>query len=174
MRLFDDTEKAFALKTDSLHKAMEAKKLHRNFMGYTAGTTRLMVGLGMSSIGDSWYSFAQNVKTVEDYQVIVNKGEFPLLRGHLLSDEDLLIREHILNIMCHFETKWDTDRLKFPELKESLEKLQEMEKDGLVILTEDGLTVPEKGRPYVRNICMAFDLRLIRNKPTTRIFSMTI
>jgi oxygen-independent coproporphyrinogen-3 oxidase len=164
----------FALKTDSLHKAMEAKKLHRNFMGYTAGTTKLMVGLGMSSISDSWYSFAQNVKTVEEYQELVNKGEFPLLRGHLLTDEDLVIREHILNIMCHFETDWSKDRLKFPELQAGLEKLKEMEKDGLLVLSEHGLTVTEKGRPYIRNICMAFDLRLIRKKPTTRLFSMTI
>jgi oxygen-independent coproporphyrinogen-3 oxidase len=64
--------------------------------------------------------------------------------------------------------------LKFPELNECLERLKEMEQDGLVSLTENGLSVPEKARPFVRNICMAFDLRLIRNKPTTRIFSMTI
>lgn len=164
----------FALPTDNLHAAMEAKELHRNFMGYTAGTTKLMVGLGMSSISDSWYSFAQNVKTVEEYQDLVNQGEIPLLRGHLLTDEDLIIREHILNIMCHFETSWSAERLKFPELEAAINKLSEMEKDGLVVLTEDGLEVPEKGRPYVRNICMAFDLRLIRNKPTTRLFSMTI
>ena len=42
--------------------------------------TALMVGLGMSAISDSWYSFAQNVKTVEEYQEIVNQEEFPLLR----------------------------------------------------------------------------------------------
>ena len=55
----------FALKTDGLYKAVKNKTLHRNFMGYTSGKTQLMVGLGMSSISDSWYSFAQNVKTVE-------------------------------------------------------------------------------------------------------------
>lgn len=164
----------FALPTDSLYKAMENKTLHRNFMGYTAGKTHLMVGLGMSSISDSWYSFAQNVKTVEEYQELVNKGEFPLLRGHLLTDEDLIIREHILNIMCQFETDWTESRLQFPELDEVKERLVEMEKDGLLELTENGLKVPESGRPYVRNICMAFDLRLIKNKPKTRIFSMTI
>lgn len=164
----------FALKSDSLYKAMETKTLHRNFMGYTAGKTKLMVGLGMSSISDSWYSFAQNVKTVEAYQELVNKGEIPLLRGHLLTDEDLVIRQHILNIMCHFETSWKDDELKFPELNECLSRLAEMEKDGLVKISENGLSLPEKARPYVRNICMAFDLRLIRNKPTTRIFSMTI
>lgn len=164
----------FALKTDNLYEAMVNKTLHRNFMGYTAGKTKLMVGLGMSSISDSWYSFAQNVKTVEEYQELVNKGEFPLLRGHLLNEEDLVIREHILNIMCHFETDWSDSRLQFPELNDSLKRLEEMEKDGLVVLTETGLSIPEKARPYVRNICMAFDLRLLRNKPTTKVFSMTI
>lgn len=164
----------FALKTDNMHQAMLDKKLHRNFMGYTAGKTKLMVGLGMSSISDSWYSFAQNVKTVEEYQELVNKGEIPLLRGHLLTAEDLIIREHILNIMCHFETSWKEERLQFPELAECLERLSEMEKDGLVEIIEDGIKLPEAARPFVRNICMAFDLRLVRNKPETRIFSMTI
>lgn len=164
----------FALKTDNMHQAMTEKGLHRNFMGYTAGKTKLMIGLGMSSISDSWYSFAQNVKTVEEYQSLVNQGEIPLLRGHLLSEEDLVIREHILNIMCHFETSWKEDRLKFPELNDCIERLREMEKDGLVIMTEDGLKLPERSRPFVRNVCMAFDLHLVRKKPSTRVFSMTI
>jgi oxygen-independent coproporphyrinogen-3 oxidase len=164
----------FALKTDNMHTAMVEKSLHRNFMGYTAGKTKLMLGLGMSSISDSWYSFAQNVKTVEEYQELVNKGEFPVFKGHLLNKEDLIIREHILNIMCHFETSWKADALKFNELPECIVRLKEMEKDGLVVLNKDGLKLPESARPFVRNICMAFDLRLIRKKPDTRVFSMTI
>ena len=164
----------FALKTDSMHSAMENKTLHRNFMGYTASKTQLMIGLGMSSISDSWYAFAQNAKTIEEYTELVNEGKIPLFRGHLLSDEDLIIRQHILNIMCHFETSWELAEMKFPELKECLERLTEMEQDGLVQITANGLSLPEKARPFVRNICMAFDLQLIRNKPTTRIFSMTI
>ncbi len=164
----------FALASDNLHEAMVDKTLHRNFMGYTAGKTKLMVGLGMSSISDSWYSFAQNVKTVEEYQELVNAGQIPLLRGHHLTDEDLIIREHILNIMCHFETDWHEDRLKFPELHDCIERLREMEQDGLVIMTPTGIRLPEAARPFVRNVCMAFDLRLLRNKPSTRVFSMTI
>ena len=164
----------FALESDNLYTSMTEKKLHRNFMGYTAGKTKLMIGLGMSSISDSWYSFAQNVKTVEEYQEVVNKGEIPLLRGHLLSDEDLIIREHILNIMCHFETSWAEDRMKFPELDTCIEKLEEMAKDGLVEITSTGLKLPETARPFVRNVCMAFDLHLSRKAPNTRVFSMTI
>jgi len=143
-------------------------------MGYTASKTRLMIGLGMSAIGDSWYAFAQNEKTVPEYEARANRGELPIFRGHLLNDEDRVIRQHILNIMCHFETAWDKQDSQFPQLAQCLLKLEEMEADGLVELSEHKLTVPESARPFVRNICMAFDLRLMRKAPDTRIFSMTI
>ncbi|WP_139957786.1 oxygen-independent coproporphyrinogen III oxidase [Flavicella sediminum] len=164
----------FALKTDSLYLSTVSKKLHRNFMGYSANKTQLMVGLGMSSIADSWYSFAQNVKTVKEYQDLVGKGEFPVFKGHLLSPEDLIIRKHILNIMCHFETSWEAIEMQFPELQTALSRLEEMEKDGLLEIHENGLSVPEKARPFVRNICMAFDLLLQKNKPQTNLFSKTV
>lgn len=164
----------FALESDSLFRSMRNKTLHRNFMGYTASKTRLMVGLGMSAIGDSWYAFAQNEKTVPEYQARANRGELPVFRGHLLSAEDRIIRQHILNIMCHFETSWERPEMQFSELRDCLCKLEEMETDGLLRLTEQKLVVPEAARPFVRNICMAFDLRLMRNAPETRIFSMTI
>lgn len=164
----------FALPSDTLYQSVVNKKLHRNFMGYSANKTQLMVGLGMSSIADSWYSFAQNVKTVKEYQEKVNAGDFPIFKGHLLSKEDLIIRKHILNIMCHFETSWEVESMKFPELKESLSRLEEMEKDGLVIISENGLEVPQKARPFVRNICMAFDLLLQRSTAKKNLFSKTI
>ena len=164
----------FALKSDSLYKSLESKKLHRNFMGYTASKTQLMVGLGMSAISDSWYAFAQNEKSVTDYEQRANAGELPVFRGHLLNEEDRIIRQHILNIMCHFETDWSDPKTQFPELADCLLKLQEMESDGLVQINEQSLTVPEHARPFVRNICMAFDLRLLRKSPQTRVFSMTI
>lgn len=164
----------FALKTDGLYKAVENKTLHRNFMGYTSGKTQLMVGLGMSSISDSWYSFAQNVKTVERYEAQIAKGEIPIFRGHVLSDEDLVIRKHILNIMCHFRTDFKDQAMQFPELGDTLSRLKEMEDDGLIEIGSDYLQVHEDGRPFIRNICMAFDLHLIRKAPQTRVFSMTI
>jgi len=164
----------FALKTDNLYHSLQNKTMHRNFMGYTASKTQLMIGLGMSSISDSWYGFVQNSKNVEEYQVLANKGEIPVFRGHLLSREDLIVRKHILNIMCHFETDWENPESQFPELQECLNKLKEMESDGLVEIENNRLKVPEHSKPFVRNICMAFDLGLMRRAPQSRIFSMTI
>ena len=164
----------FALKNDSLTKAMEEGSLHRNFMGYTASSTRLMLGLGVSSISDSWLGFAQNVKGVEEYEHLVNNGFIPIYRGHLLDHEDEIIRQHILNLMCHFKTSWHEENEVVQVMDEVLERLQEMKNDGLVKISPYELEVTDKGRPFIRNICMAFDLRLHKNKPETQLFSMTV
>jgi len=164
----------FALKTDSLYKSMQAGSLHRNFMGYTASKTHLMVGLGASSISDSWYGFAQNVKSLEEYQHLVENDIIPIFRGHILRKEDQIIRRHILNLMCRFETTWDEHKLYFSEIDDVLKRLQEMETDGLVLLNENRIVITEKGKPFVRNICMAFDLLLQRKAPETQLSSMTV
>jgi len=164
----------FALKTDSLYKADQERTLHRNFMGYSSNKTQLMIGLGMSAISDSWYGFAQNVKTVKEYVNIVNSNEIPVFRGHILTKEDLVIRQHILNIMCGFCTSWEGVDSKIPGLEDSISLLREMEKDKLIIIEKERLILYEEARPFVRNVCMAFDKRLQKSKPKTQLFSMTI
>ena len=164
----------FALEHDEMYQSYHAKTLHRNFMGYTASKTQLMVGLGVSSISDSWYAFAQNVKTVEEYYAEIEKNEIPIFKGHLLTEEDLIIRKHILNIMCHFETDWKEEALQHKLVFEAEDRLQEMIQDGLLTIENNALSVTEKGKPFVRNICMAFDAKLLGVKPGTQLFSMTI
>ncbi|TYA55918.1 oxygen-independent coproporphyrinogen III oxidase [Formosa maritima] len=164
----------FALKSDSLYKSIEQHKLHRNFMGYTASKTQAMIGLGVSSISDSWYGFAQNVKGLEEYYHLIEENQIPIYRGHILNKIDLIIRKHILNLMCQFKTTWSSNHLYFKELPEVLISLKEMEFDGLVEIDSNEIRVTEKGKPFVRNICMAFDLLLQEKMPETQLFSMTI
>jgi len=163
----------FSLEDDELYKSMISGNIHRNFMGYSSSKTQLMIGLGMSSISDSWYAFAQNVKTVEEYQKIVEEGEIPVFKGHILNEEDLLIRRHILNLMCQLETTFE-DKNAIPELENAFDMLSEMERDELVEIHDNQIKITEKGRAFTRNVAMVFDLRMLRNKPETRIFSMTI
>lgn len=164
----------FALPGDALYLAEQNKKLHRNFMGYTHHYTRLLVGLGVSSISDTWDAFAQNVKSVEDYIATVNNNELPVLKGHFLSCEDMIIRKHILNIMCKGETKWDHRQEPCCGLLEGLERMQDMFDDGLVELNSYRLMVTPTGKRFLRNICMALDARLWTDKPSTQLFSMAI
>lgn len=164
----------FALEEDSMYISMKNNELHRNFMGYSASKTQLMIGLGVSSISDSWTAFAQNVKTVEEYYERIEANEIPIFKGHKLTNEDLCIRKHILNIMCQYQTSWSEDDSFYPLIKECVARLDEMIDDGFVKIEGNTLKVTDAGKPFIRNICMAFDVRLIRNKPQTQLFSMTI
>ena len=104
----------------------------------------------------------------------VELGIFPYFRGHKLTEEDLIVRKHILNLMCQFETNWSQPEQQCAIVYETANHLQEMEQDGLVELAPFSLKITEKGRQFVRNICMAFDARLWRKQPDTAIFSQTV
>ena len=101
-------------------------------MGYSSSSTQLMIGLGMSAISDSWYAFAQNDKSVEGYMQKVEQGVLPVFRGHILNEEDLVVRRHILNLMCLLETSWHDENMNLPEMPEIIQRLEEMQNDGLV------------------------------------------
>ena len=161
----------FALPEDALSHALEQGRLHRNFMGYTPAHTRLLLGLGMSAIGETGVAFAQNEKTVEDYQARVAEGRLPLLRGHLLDAEDRRLRRHILDLMCRFRTAWPEDTMLAAEARA---RLAEMQADGLVQLSEAGIRVTSEGHAFLRNICMALDARLWRRQPQSQLFSSTL
>ncbi|MGE8339550.1 MAG: oxygen-independent coproporphyrinogen III oxidase [Flavobacterium sp.] len=164
----------FALTDDSLYKAAHNGNLHRNFMGYSASKTQVMIGLGVSSISDSWYSFAQNSKSLEEYYEILESDQLPIVKGHILNAEDLIIRKHILNLTCELETSWSGESLNFAELPEVIIALKEIENDNLIVVESNKIKITEEGRPFVRNICMAFDLHLKRKSPETNLFSMTV
>jgi len=164
----------FSLTSDKLCKAAEQGELHRNFMGYSHSYTQLMIGLGVSSISDTWYGYAQNVKKVEEYYDCINKGILPIFKGHLLSNEDLIIRKHILNIMCKFETSWANENEQCEAVYEAINRLTEIKNDGLIELLPFQLKVNTNARPFIRNICMAFDARLWRNVTQSQIFSSTV
>ncbi|MDM1503376.1 oxygen-independent coproporphyrinogen III oxidase [Myroides marinus] len=163
----------FSLKSDSLYRAMNTGHIHRNFMGYTSSKTQVMVGLGVSSISDSWYAFAQNEKDIETYYNLLEQGIIPVVKGHILNEEDLIIRKHILNLMCSLETDLEDDLNKI-DFNPVLEELKELETDELIQIKDYKIKITKKGRAFVRNVCMALDLRLQKNKPQRQLFSMTI
>ena len=164
----------FALENDELYQALHNGSLHRNFMGYTISKTQMTIGLGVSSISDSWFGFAQNTKDFEDYYQMLEWDALPVVKGHILSHEDLVIRTHIGNLMCRFYTSWENPDLYIEDLDHAVEDLHEMIADGLVEIGEKSIKITEKGIPFLRNACMALDLRLKRSKPDAQTFSLTI
>lgn len=164
----------FALPTDTLSIALDHGDLHRNFMGYTPMRTRLMIGLGASAIGDTWDAFAQNEKTIAGYQLAIEAGRLPLFRGHFLSTQDMRLRRHILRLMTTYRTDWFWPEEQDDSLAAALERLEPLAGDGLVEIQPFRVQVTEAGRPFLRNICMAFDAQFWARQPEGRLFSQAV
>jgi oxygen-independent coproporphyrinogen-3 oxidase len=143
-------------------------------MGYTPHHTQLLIALGASSISDSWTGFIQNIKTVEEYQKVIELGHLAIFKGHKLNDEDLVLRKHILNIMCNGSTSWKNKTDQCDEIFFALKRLKEMEKDGLVNIEPFELNVTTEGKAFLRNICMCFDARYWAKTPQAKIFSSAV
>lgn len=163
----------FALPHDDLYKAWKNNTLHRNFMGYTTQKTSMLLGLGVSAISDTGNAFAQNVKTLHDYYALIEQNTIPVQKGYFLNDEDIAFRKYILDISCQGRTIFATEHL--PILEEyTFPELQGLADDGLVTYDRQGLQVTELGQNFIRNICKAFDLHLLRNAQAKPIFSKAI
>ncbi len=160
----------FALPEDALSKSDAAGELHRNFMGYVEDRTQVMLGLGVSAISETPDCFHQNEKALPVYERRVGQGEIPTLRGHKLTAEDQVRREQILNFMTRGKVALESEEQK----KQVQDLLSEMVKDGLVQFEGLNLILTKKGKPFLRNACLALDERLLHKKPDSEIFSKSM
>lgn len=160
----------FALPTDNLALAMSNKTLHRNFMGYTDQKTDILLGLGVSSISETPFSFHQNEKVLPVYEQSLNEDKIPTFRGHVLTEEDRLRRQQILKLMTDFEVEFHS----LEQEEKAAQFLSVMIQDDLLEIRDHKLLVHENGRPFLRNACVFFDERLKTKQPQTKIFSQSI
>jgi len=165
----------FALPGDELYKAWKEGRLHRNFMGYTTQHTNMLIGLGVSSISDAGVAFAQNHKTLGEYYQTLEQGDLPVTKGYFLDEEDLAFRKYILDISCNAATTFNAKDAAL--LKGyAFDELKKLESDHLITFSNDHVNVTELGRHFIRNICKAFDLHLLRSeeKKESKQFSKAV
>jgi oxygen-independent coproporphyrinogen-3 oxidase len=168
----------FALPTDPLVTALHDGTLRRTFMGYTTGRGLDTLGLGASAISWVGSSYSQDIKQLDPYVAAVNEGRLPLLRGHLLTTDDEIRRELLLELFCTLRADLDGLGAQFgidaaDYFADDLRRLQPMVDDGLVTWTRHAIEVTELGRLFVRNVCMTFD-RYLEGDPAQRRYSRTV
>ena len=164
----------FVLPDDELFLAKEAGELHRNFMGYTTQRTECLIGLGVSSIGDSWSAFGQNHKNIKDYRKALDQGEFPIAKGHLHTKEDLFLRELIRDMMCNGQVKWRSSLLEAFGLDINWDLMDKLVADDIIKMDEAGMKIHPERMMLLRNVCSAFDVRLWRSKSGFNQFSKAV
>ncbi|RUM32904.1 MAG: oxygen-independent coproporphyrinogen III oxidase [Aquifex sp.] len=167
----------FAKPHDELAVAQRKGELWRNFQGYTTKKGVELLGFGATSIGMLYDSYFQNFKTLREYNNAVDKGEIPIFRGYILSEDDFIRREVIMDIMCNLgvdfkkiENMFEIDFKDYFERE--LEELKEMEEDGLIKIEEDKIRILPVGRLLIRNVAMVFDAHLRKKRELK--FSRTI
>jgi len=164
----------FALPHDDLYKASQEGWLFRNFMGYTTQRSTMLLGLGVSAISDSGNAFAQNDKTIHGYYNKINNATLPIVKEYFLNDEDLAFRKYILDLSCHGKTTLDPQHMDVLG-SYTIPELEKLEIDGLVERNGYEIEITNLGRNFIRNICSAFDLHLLRSKATAgRTYSNAI
>ena len=167
----------FAKPNDELAIAQKERKLYRNFQGYSTNSDCDLVALGVTSIGKVADSYSQNIKTIKEYTDVINNNKLPVFRGVVLTSDDVLRREVINQLICHFELKFkdieSVFKINFSDyFFNELKVIKEMQKDSLLQISEDRILVLPEGKMLIRNICMVFDVYLNKNKEQR--FSKTI
>ncbi|MCG3135434.1 MAG: Oxygen-independent coproporphyrinogen III oxidase [Planctomycetes bacterium] len=167
----------FARPDNELAVAQRTGGLWRNFQGFTTKAGADLVGVGVTSIGSVAGTFAQNAKDEEDWGASVDRGEFPVRKGHVLTRDDEIRAAAIQDVMCRYRMDWDEfgrahgidARTYFASAAPQVARFAE---DGLVAANGDGFALTSRGRFFVRNVCMAFDAHLApAEKP---VFSRTL
>jgi len=159
----------FALPDDELSLAAEAGTLGRNFMGYTVKHAADLVACGVSGIGEVGGAFFQNRRKLINYENAIDAESLAVDRGYVLTDDDHLRRRVIAELMCMFHTD-----LAGHDFAEEIAALAPMVEDGLVEIDGTRVAVTERGRLFVRNVCMVFDTHLKQHAKDKKRFSRTV
>jgi oxygen-independent coproporphyrinogen III oxidase len=168
----------FARPTDELARARSERTLHRNFQGYTTKAGTDLIGLGMSAIGSIGRTYVQNRRDLAPYSDAVTTEGAATFRGFRLSDDDLVRRTVIGNLLCHgIVVKREIDErfgIAFDRyFADALARLQSCADDGLVELDRDRIQATPLGRIFLRNLAMPFDAYLTTT-PEKPVFSKTL
>lgn len=167
----------FAKPDDELAIAQKNGHLQRNFQGYTTHAECDLLSMGVSAISLINNSFSQNVKTLTAYYQQIDQGHIPIAKGYALNQDDLIRKQVIQSLSCHFQVnktqigsqfEIDFDRY----FSDEMNQLTDAVNDGLINIKKDSIEVTPSGRLLIRNLCMTFDAHL--QQQTQQKFSKVI
>jgi len=168
----------FAKPEDELFKALESGELHRNFQGYTTKGGADLIGIGVTSIGETDDAYIQNYKDLKNYEKAIDEGRLPTFRGIILNEEDKIRKRIIMEMMANFSFdikrfEKDTGINFFEKFADEIKEMQEFVDDNLVEITPDKITVSKTGTMLIRNIVLPFD-EYFKKMQNQKAFSKTV
>ncbi len=169
----------FAKPEDELFLAIEKGELHRNFQGYTTKGGADLIGVGLTSIGESSNYYAQNFKDMASYEAAIDAGKLPFERGVVLNEDDKIRQTVIMELMSNF-------KINIPRIEKELgidfnayfadaiEALQPFQEDELLTISDEAIEANATGAMLIRNIAMPFDAYMGKHAQNKKTFSKTV
>lgn len=156
----------FALPEDPMAQAAAARRVRRNFQGFTDDGPPALVGFGSSAISCYPDRILQNEKNTGRYSMILSQPRLPVAVGLKRSAEDRKRGAIIESLLCHGEAEVPPALLN--EASAGIERFREY---GLVEQRGNQLVILPDGLPYSRAVAALFDAYLPKG---TRRFSSAI
>jgi oxygen-independent coproporphyrinogen-3 oxidase len=155
----------YVLPDDELALAQKEGRLQRNFQGYSLHMADDLLGLGVSAISQVGDFYLQNERDLPAYYQRIDGQGLAIAKGCKITQDDKLRRHIIMSLISDLSLDTaecgDSFGINFNEtFSAALATLQTMEQDGLVRIGPHQIDVTQKGRPFLRNICMPFDAYL--------------
>ena len=159
----------YVLPSDDLATAQQQGRLQRNFQGYSVQMADDLLGLGVSAISQIGDYYLQNARDLDTYYAMLDDNRMPVCRGYKSNDEDKLRRHVIMQLICNLYLDTADCKLMYDidfksHFAAEITQLQNMADDGLLTINSDSLRITERGRPFLRTICMVFD-QYLSNSP---------
>ncbi len=168
----------FAKYDDELAVAQRDKELQRNFQGYSTYAGTDIYAFGMSSISQVEDVYYQNIKTLPEYYDHLDHGKPVMVKGYVLSEDDKIRRQTIMQLMCDMGLNFDKMSEKLgidfrDYFSNVLDGFDDMIGDNLLTINDHEMQVTDNGRLFIRNIAMKFDAYL-KKEPTKNQYSRTV
>ena len=170
----------FAKRTDDLAQAAEKKMVWRTFNGFTPGRTHNIIGLGPTTTVALGRYYGQSEYDLSEYYKAIDAGRFPIFRGYVMSDDDMIRREVIFRLLCHQRVDLTQVCEKYgvsgPEyFDQEIKRLSTgFTNDGLVKVNNGVVDVTPHGRFLIRSLCKVFDNFITKDSRQYKISQFTI
>jgi oxygen-independent coproporphyrinogen-3 oxidase len=154
----------YSLPDDPMTKAFKDGTAHYGASGHQTGGRVNFIAVGSSSkgnLGDDYYS--QSYYDLTSYKKCLDKDQFPTFRGKKLSNDDKIRQHATQQFRSYFKLDFKNFEEKFkinPKeyFSKEIKYLDEMIKDGLVIVSNNGIEMTELGKDFSQNISNVFDI----------------
>lgn len=147
----------FVLKNSKVYNEYKIGHLHYNYIGFNFSNTKLCIGIGARAATDTFTMLSRNCMKTEDYYNSIDNHEFPIEKTHYFTKERLLLRKHLLNLLCKGKTKIATQNDAKLFNKNMLQTIEKMEDEKWLDLKTNEIKIRKKG---IKNISKLYSILL--------------